>query len=195
MKYLLVAIAMMAVLLFAGCSADEIMGVTKPEPHIKSVKLDRPSSTLTIDTNRVEFDITELRVWRMVDAHGDPTDPTAARRYLDFQYSYGSAYGDSGKAIFVLASWSTEALDFTSTYYALVELRAEVYVYDYSSASVVGPASPELIKAIKAETPELLPIHVVCDGAAEPPPRSTTEWAYDAGLWQLNPDGSSIRLQ
>lgn len=196
MRTLVVAIAMIAiVIMLAGCSGMEIVGVTKPEPHIESVVLNRSASVLTVDTNRVTFDVTELRVWRMVDAHGDPTDPSAARRYLDFQYDYGSASGDSGKAIFVLASWETEAIDFVSTYYALVEIEADVYVYDGTSASVVGPASPDLIAAVKAETPDFTPVHVVCDGAAESTTRSETTWAYDAGLWQLNPDGSSIRLQ
>jgi|GEM_PF-3162604 len=215
---LLAAMAAVIVSLLAGCANMEIPGITKPEPDIRWANVFRSSSSAAVQTNRVEFWMTEFACYRTVGTQ---------KLYLDFQYERAEAAGDGGKAIYVLSSWSNEALAQGYTYYVLVGIGA--YVYDYDAAETrssreveigariaatrqqeYGRALTEAEMAKVSELAELIaeeqdrqaalpqgkrfkPTHVDLRPEATRDSTPTTD-AYDAGLWECLPDGTSHQI-
>jgi hypothetical protein len=204
--------ALMAVLItivISGCGGTEIPGVTKPWPEIRNVRLYRPASILYIDTNRVSLWVNAFAFYRVAQG-SNPFDPNVKRYYLDFYKDRLDVNGKSGTIVMLLSRWNNEAINNTDTYYCLIEIGAEVYMYDYKASHLV-PVSKDLIDAIhrdleqlKAENmnhfePFLAEVNEKSQYGPALPALSreytpTTD-AYDSSLWELRPDGSSKKLQ
>lgn len=203
--------AVLFIMLLAGCSSMEVPGITKPQPNIKWANVFRSSSSAAVQTNRVEFWMTQFACYRTVGT---------TKIYLQFQYVRAEATGGGGRGIYILSSGNDEALQQNYTYYILVGIGA--YVYDNSAAmtrsSAEALAAEQIARTRKGvygrELTEsemdkvrklaglivdeqnrrvFTPIHIDPQSEATRSSSPTTD-AYDAGLWECLPDGTSKQI-
>lgn len=219
MRFLNFGLLIALTLTFMGCNS-EIRGLTKPRPNIKWANVYRTSSAAAIQTNRISFWVTEFACYRTVGTdklyldfqyeRAEATSDGGKAIYVLSNWSNETL--QKGYTYYILAGIGAEIYDYD---YASTRSNRESVIADRIvqtrttdlarelTASEQEKVS-ELAKLICAEQDRNVTLKLDKSKSAFVPVQIKTQPvtreyypttnAYDAGLWECLPDGTSRQI-